>query len=275
MYTFDTILLSLKQLIITYGFSFLTKLVAAGLVIFVGFKLISWLISVIEKRSSGKIDAGAKSFIISFISIALKVILIVSGAAILGVPMTAMVTVLGSAGLAIGLALQGSLSNIAGGVIILIFKPFKVGDYISAASLSGTVLSVSIFYTTIVTPDNKKIVIPNGTISNGSIENYSAMDKRRVDIEFTAAYETEISKVKEVIAGVLADTPLISSEPSAPFVGLLRQDASAMVYVVRTWCKTEDYWTVYFELQEKMKKAFDENNISIPYPHLEVITKNN
>lgn len=247
------------------------RLIGAILIIFIGFKAVGLLQKLSKKRQRHLMDQSAASFLGSIINIGLKILVVITAAAFLGIPLTAVITVLGSAGLAVGLALQGSLSNFAGGVMILIFKPFEIGDYIKTQTEEGKVTAISIFYTTLLTIDNKRVVIPNGTVSNTPIINYTAEKFRRVDLEFSASYETPADEVLPVMKQVLENHPLILCEPAKPFCRLYRQDDSAVIYLIRAWCKAEDYWTVYFDLQEQMKKAFDENGISIPYPHLEII----
>ena len=183
--------------------------------------------------------------------------------------MASLVTIVCSCAVAIGLALQGGLSNIAGGLMILIFKPFKVGDYISSNGLDGTVKSITMFYTTIVTVDNKVIQMPNGNLSNSNIINYSANPKRRVDINLSVAYSSDIDKVKKIINNVLDKEELILSEEER-FVRLTKHDESALIFTLRVWTLTKDYWTVYFNILENIKKEFDKNKIEIPFNQLDV-----
>ena len=261
---------SIGAFFVSVGLSFVLKLVGALVIVVLGFRLINALIRHFGKRYPKNIDKSAGTFIMSFLSIMLKVVTIATAAALIGVPMTAMVTVIGSAGLAVGLALQGSLANFAGGVIILAFKPFTAGDYIEVGSKAGTVDSISIFYTTLITIDNRKIVIPNGEISNNALENYSAMSRRRIDLEFSASYESDTAAVKALLLKTAAENKLIHSEP-APFSGILRQEDSGVIYALRVWCASGDYWNIYFDLQERVKAAFDREGISIPYPHMHIV----
>ncbi|MBQ4150229.1 MAG: mechanosensitive ion channel family protein, partial [Clostridia bacterium] len=156
-----------------------------------------------------------------------------------------------------------------GGIMILIFRPFKVGDYIDNHTDSGTVESIGIFYTTLTTPDNKTITVPNGALSNATVVNYSTKDTRRVDIEFSVAYGSDIDKVNKVMLTVASANEKIFKDP-APFAALIRQDASALVFVMRAWCNSSDYWNVYFSLEENMKKAFDAVGIEIPFNQIDV-----
>ena len=180
---------------------------------------------------------------------------------------------LASCGVAIGLALQGSLSNFAGGLMILFFKPFKVGDFIEASGESGVVTEITVVYTVLTTPDNKRVTIPNGSLTNSVIENYSAEPLRRVDLTFSTDYGCDIDMVKTVIGKLVEEHPLALAEPE-PFVRLSAHGDSALTYAVRVWCKSEDYWTVHFDLTESVKKAFDQHDISIPYPQMDVHIKN-
>lgn len=247
-----------------------SRLVFASLVLIIGFKLTKVIVNLMGKsKGFQKIDPGASSFLQSFIKIVLKVVVILSAAGILGVPMTSFITILGSAGVAIGLALQGSLTNIAGGLIILLFKPFNVGDTITAGDITGVVSSIGAFYTKILTFDNQVVVIPNGTISNQTLINVSDCDTRRVDITFSVGYECDHNKVKEVLLNVAKNHPKVLSDPE-PMARLTQHGDSALDFTYRVWCKTEDYWDVYFDMEEMVKEEFDKNNISIPYPQLDV-----
>ena len=190
----------------------------------------------------------------------------------IGVPMASLVTVVGSCAVAIGLALQGGLSNIAGGLMLLIFKPFKVGDFISTNGMDGTVKTISIFYTTIVTVDNKIIQLPNGALSNSNIINYSANKTRRVDLDISVSYDSDIEKVKKVLTKILDNQELVLQEEEK-FVRLKSHGSSALVFTVRSWVETPNYWTVYFDLMETIKKEFDKNKIEIPYEQVDVHMK--
>ena len=236
----------------------------------IGFKIINVLENRLKKpHKFNKIDPSVKTFMISFITISLKILLMIIVLSIVGVPMASLVTIVGSCAVAIGLALQGGLSNIAGGLMILIFKPFKVGDYISSNGLDGTVKSITMFYTTIVTVDNKVIQMPNGNLSNSNIINYSANPKRRVDINLSVAYSSDIDKVKKIINNVLDKEELILNEEER-FVRLTKHDESALIFTLRVWTLTKDYWTVYFNILENIKKEFDKNKIEIPFNQLDV-----
>jgi small conductance mechanosensitive channel len=242
--------------------------------VIVGLKVIKWLKKWIRTSPSlDKIDSSLRSFAVSFLSVVLYAILFVTSLMILGVPATSFIAVLTTCAAAIGLALQGSLSNFAGGIMILLFKPFKVGDYIEAAGESGTVSEISVVYTELLTLDNKRITIPNGTLTNSVIENYSSEDLRRVDLTFNTSYDCDMETVKSVINKVIENNPKALKNPE-PFVRLSAHNDSALTYTVRIWCKNADYWDVNFDTIENVKKAFDENGITIPYNQIDVHVSN-
>ncbi len=252
---------------------YLPRIVLAILVWVIGFKLIKIVANFFDKLLVKQhVSLAARSFLNSFLSIVLKVLVLVSVASSLGVPITSFMAILGAAGLAVGLALQGSLSNFAGGLIILIFKPFKIGDYVSTSSHSGTVEKITIFNTTLITVDNKAIVIPNGDLSNKEITNFTAKKIRRIDLVFGVGYESDIKKVREILMGLLQADKRILADP-APQVLVGKLGDSSVDFYARPWCKTEDYWDIYFDLTEKAKLAFDENGISIPFPQMDVHLK--
>ena len=250
--------------------SFLVNIVIALIVMIVGFRIVAGIEKRLKKpHKFSKLDPSVKSFLISFVVIALKVLLMIIVLSIVGVPMASLVTIVGSCAVAIGLALQGGLSNIAGGLMLLIFKPFKVGDFISACGCDGTVKSITMFYTTIVTVDNKVIQLPNGNLSNSSITNFSANGKRRVDIDVSVAYKSDIDKVKNILNKIVDNHELVLQDEEK-FCRLKTHGNSALVFVLRVWVNTPDYWTVYFDLMESIKKEFDKNHIEIPFNQLDV-----
>ncbi len=251
-----------------------TRLLGALLVLIVGLKLVKVLCKFIRtSHKLDKIDSSLRSFISSFSKILLYVMLFITVAMILGIPATSFITILASCGVAIGLALQGSLSNFAGGMMILFFKPFKVGDFISSNGVSGTVVDISVVYTILLAPDNKRITIPNGSLTNSVIENFSAETTRRVDMTFSAAYDCDIEKVKKIITDIVEGHELVLKDP-APSVRLASHDANALTYTVKAWCNNADYWDVKFDVTEMVKAEFDKNQIEIPYPQLDVHVKN-
>ncbi len=268
-------LTSILSLIISYAVSFGGKIIGALLVLLVGLKLVKMVVNMFCKsKAFSAIDITAQTFLKSAINIALKVIVFITVIGILGVPLTSVVTVIASCGVAVGLALQGGLSNLAGGIIILIFKPFEVGNYIIGGGVEGSVETIGIFYTTLITPDNKRVIIPNGGLMNTTVTAANQLDTRRVDFEFSVAYSSDIDKVRGVILKTIEQQELVLKE-TAPDIFLSKHDESAIKFAVRVWTKTENYWTVFFDINEKVKKAFDENGIQIPYPQMDVHIKNN
>lgn len=249
------------------------KLIIGLIILWIGWKIIKKTVkamNVILERKN--VDPTISSFLDGLINIALKILLVVIVMEYIGLKTTGIAALIGSAGLAVGLALQGSLSNFAGGVIILLIRPFNVGDFIDGAGYSGTIEKIGIFYTHMLTSDNKQILIPNGTLANGNLINYTVKETRRVDLNFTVGYEQDIRKVKQAIMEVIATEELILEEPT-PFVAVNSHGDNAVGFVVKVWTKTEDYWTVYYNLLEKVKIKFDEENISIPYPQMDVHVK--
>jgi small conductance mechanosensitive channel len=203
---------------------------------------------------------------------ALKIVLILLVVSTLGIDITAFAAIIAAAGLAVGLALQGSLSNFAGGVLIMVFKPYKIGDLVEAQGVIGEVSEIDIFNTRLVSPDNKMIVVPNGAMANGNIINYTAEGKIRVDLEVGVSYGSDIIKAKEVLLKVLTDNSKVLKSP-APFVGVSQLADSSVQFVVRPYCKPADYWDVYFSTYENVKIALNQAEIEIPFPHTVLINK--
>lgn len=252
---------------------FVLKIIGGLLVLIIGFKVINIIEKKLRKPGKfNKIDQTVKTFVVSFTTIALKILLTVIFLSMIGVPMASLITIVGSCAVAIGLALQGGLSNIAGGLMILIFKPFKVGDYISAGGFEGTVKYITMFYTVITTIDNKVVQLPNGNLSNNNIINYSANPERRIDIELSVSYDNDIEKVKKSVNKVIDSHELILQDMEKT-IRLKKHDESALVFILRVWVKTPDYWNVYFDLMEGIKKEFDKSGIEIPYNQIDVHMK--
>jgi len=251
------------------------KVIYVLIILIVGGRLIKVVTRLIKKgRFFNKLDKSVSGFLLSFIKVTLNIILLITLAGIIGIPSTSIITLLGSAGLAVGLALQGGLSNIAGGLIILIFKPFRVGDFIDTHTDSGTVKTISLFYTTLVTPDNRVISIPNGNLANSSMVNYSGEKERRLDISLDVSYDNDIEHVKKTINSILNKEKRINKEKDV-FVRLTDYKESSMQYTIRVWVSKDEYWNIKFDLLENIKKEFDKENISIPYNQLDVhIDKN-
>lgn len=263
---FEAVKNKIAELIADTGINF----VCAIVLLLVGWKVVNIFSAKIkEGKILNKLEPTTRSFFRSFSTIFLKILLVITVLAIIGVPMTSMVTILSSCAIAIGLALQNSLSNIAGGFIITAFKPFVVGDYIKFGEYEGTVKSINIFYTKITTFDNKMVIIPNGNISSDSLTDYSTYSTRRVDINITAAYSEDSDKVKQALLDVAKMNENVLSAPE-PVAVLTSFDNSAVAYQLRVWCKTELYSDVKFNLMEKVKKVFDERDIQIPFPQMDV-----
>ena len=247
-------------------------LIIAILFIYIGFKLTNYYIKHLKKNKFIKTEPTIKNFIISILNIIIKGLIIVIAASIVGIPTTTFFTIIGSCGLAIGLALQGGLSNLAGGIMLIIFKPFKEGDYIEANGKEGKVNNINIFYTTLTTPDNKEISMPNGTLSNSNITNYTHNPIRRLDIEISVSYNSKISKVKDIINKILEKSEYTLKDKENT-VRLINHGDSALIFTVKTWVNNEEYWNAKFNLLEEIKEEFDKNKIEIPYPQLDIHQK--
>lgn len=255
---------------------FLMQVVIAVIILIVGSRIIKALVKMVRRfLERGRLEAGVVSFLSSFVKYALYFLLAMIILSQFGVTTSSVIAVLGSAGLTMGLALQGSLSNFAGGVLILLLKPFVVGDYIldNASSEEGTVKEITIFYTKLLTIDNKMILIPNGSLSNSSITNYSHMDMRRIDLTIGVAYESDLSKVKAVMQQVIdGEEAVITEKPVDIVVSALGESSVDMG--IHVWVKTEEYWPARWRLLENMKNTLDENGISIPFPQMDVSIRN-
>ena len=255
----------------TMAVNYLPKLATALLVLILGLWIINTFVRFLKKTMNKRgVDPSLIPFTSSLINVVLKAMLLISVASMIGIQTTSFVAILGAAGLAVGLALQGSLANFAGGVLILLFKPFKVGDVIETQGFLGSVTSIQIFNTVLNTPDNKKIIIPNGAVSSGAITNFSAEEKRRVDMEFGIGYSDDIKKAKETLLKIISSDERIISEPAAPFVAVKELADSSVNIVVRVWVNASDYWGVFFDMQENAKLTFDKEGISIPFPQRDV-----
>jgi small conductance mechanosensitive channel len=238
----------------------------------------SWIIKKVLKTTrkimtKSDYDESLQKFLLNLFNWSLKILLIITLLGTIGVPTTSFAAVIAAAGLAIGLALQGSLGNFAGGVLIMIFKPFKIGDLIEAQGEIGSVKKIEIFTTKLTGLSNKEIIIPNGALSNGNIINYTTEGTRRVDLVFGVGYDSDIKKTKDVLLKVLTSHPKILQTPE-PTVNVLELADSSINFAVRPWCNAADYWSVYFEVTENTKEALDAAGIEIPYPHQVEIRKN-
>lgn len=255
---------------------FVIDLAIGILILIVGRLIVKLIIKMVRKiLERTEADPGVSGFIQSLLKFSLYIVLIVIIAGAIGIPTASLIAVLGSAGLAVGLALQGSLSNFAGGVLILLLKPFRIGDFIDTSSGAGTVTSIDIFYTKLCTPDNRVIVIPNGTLSNSSITNVTKEVTRRIDLTIPVSYQDDIVKVKNLLQG-LADElsdKLIPEQPVDIWINNFGSDAVEFTY--RLWVKAEDYWPVRAVVMERVKTIFDKNGVSIPFSQLDVHIQEN
>ena len=257
---------NILDLAVKYGL----KLVLTLITLIIGLWIIKIIMNVITKNMEKRdVDASLRVFMKSLLSMLLKIMLIIAVISMLGVEMTSFVAILAAAGFAIGMALSGTLQNFAGGVMIIIFKPFKVGDFIDAQGFTGTVKEIQIFNTILKTPDNKTIIIPNGGLSTGAMTNYSTEPQRRVDFVFGIGYGDDIDKARGVIDGLIAKDDRILKDP-ASFVAVSELADSSVNFVVRVWANAADYWGIHFDLIENVKKAFDKEGISIPFPQTDV-----
>lgn len=236
-----------------------------------------WIIKVVVKNVRKRLekndhDPSLKNFLTNMLDWVLKIVLILGVLSVVGFEPTSFAAIIAAAGLAIGLALQGSLANFAGGVLIMLFKPIKIGDYIEAQGEAGTVKEIEIFTTKLLSPDNKEIIIPNGALSNNNIVNYSSQPQRRIDMVFGVGYDSDIKQTKEILMQQLTSHPNVLQDPP-PVVALTELADSSINFVARPWVKTENYWPTYFAIMENTKNALDAAGIEIPYPHNVQINK--
>jgi len=254
------------QAVMNYGL----KALMAIIVLFIGFRIIKIIIRAVEKICVKKdLDKSLSSFLSSLAGWILKILLFVSVLEMVGVATTSFIAILGAAGLAIGLALQGTLANFAGGVLLLIFKPFKIGDLIESQGVVGVVQDIQIFNTIVLTPNNKTVIMPNGAVMNNHITNYVTDGKIRIDLTIGISYDANIKEAKEILLEVMKNIPKTLSSP-LPEVNVKELGDNSVNLAVRPWCKPDDYWSVYFETLEKGKIALDNANIGIPYPQRDV-----
>ncbi|MFC2116340.1 mechanosensitive ion channel family protein [Bacteroidota bacterium] len=246
--------------------SWAPKVLLAAVLLVVGIIIINRLVKLMRRILKARnVDPTLVPFLAGLVNIILKVMLIISVIDIVGVKTTSFIAVLGAAGLAVGLALQGSLSNFAGGVLIMIFKPYKVGDYIEAQGKAGTVKAIYIFNTLITTPDNVRILLPNGAMSSGSITNYSVEETRRMDLVYGISYSDDLEKAKNILKEMTESDSRILPDP-VPYVAVKELADSSVNLMVRIWCKKEDYWNVRFDWQYDVKLRFDKENLTFPFP---------
>ena len=266
----EAILQKVYEYLAQYGF----KVIGALIIFLIGRWLVKIISRWIEKALiKSRVDKTLAKFVKNLSQIVLLVFVVMAALAPLGVETTQFAVVVGAAGLAIGLALQGSLANFASGFLMIIFRPFKVGDFIEAAGVKGTVKEIQIFNTIINTPDNIRVIIPNAQITGGNVLNYTANGTRRVNLVVGVSYEADLKEAKKVIEGVLASDDRVLNDP-APTVAVSELGDSSVNFVVRPWVNSTDYWAAYFDMTAKIKLALDENDITIPFPQRDVHIKN-
>ncbi|UCD17032.1 MAG: mechanosensitive ion channel [Candidatus Zixiibacteriota bacterium] len=246
------------------------KIIGAITIVVLGRIVVGFLTGLVRRlMRKSNAEETLTRFVSSLTKIGLMTFIFIAALGTLGVQTASFVAVIGAAGLAIGFALQGSLANFASGVMLIIFRPFKAGDYVDAGGTSGSVEAIQIFNTILKTPDNKKVIIPNSKITGDSITNYSAMENRRIDMVFGIGYGDDIKKAKETLERILAEDSRILKDP-APVVAVSELADSSVNFVVRPWTKTSDYWSVYFNITERVKLTFDQEGISIPFPQQDI-----
>ena len=267
--------LQLGDIALNFIIEFGPKLIGAIVALVIGLWLIGWALKLAKRgMTKANVDDSLKPFLISLIGGLLKVMLAISIMSMLGIAMTSFIAILAAAGLAVGMALSGTLQNFAGGVMILLFKPFKVGDFIEAQGYAGVVKEIQIFVTILTTGDNKTIIIPNGGLSNGAVINYSAQSTRRVDWVFGIGYGDDINKAKTILKGILESDARVLKDP-AVFIGLGAMADSSINLTVRVWVNAPDYWGVFFDTNEKVYNEFNAGGINIPFPQMDVHVHNN
>ena len=260
----------LMQQLIDWGVSAGGRIIGAILIFVIGRVLISFIKKLLARvLESRKIDLGVQTFVKSMTNILLTILLAVAVVGKLGVDTTSFAALLASAGVAVGMALSGNLSNFAGGLIVLLLRPYKVGDWIESQGVSGVVRSIQIFHTVLTTADNKVIYIPNGALSSGTVINYSREETRRVDWTVGVEYGENMEKVEEVVQKILAADSRILKDP-APFIALGALDASSVNVTIRVWVKNADYWGVFFDTQKKIYATFNQEGIGFPFPQLTI-----
>lgn len=261
--------------IVNLGFEYGPQLIGGILVLIFGLWITKFITKGVGKAlTKGNVDPSLIPFLKRLTSIILKILVIITVMSMIGIQMTSFIALLGAAGLAIGMALSGTLQNFAGGVIILVFKPFKVGDFIEAQGYMGTVKEISIFTTRLNTVDKKLIIIPNGPLSTGALTNFSAEPQRRVDWTFGMAYGDDVESFKKAIHDFIAEDSRILNDP-APFIGLTELADSSVNFAVRVWVNSPDYWDVFFQMNEKVYQRFADYKLNIPFPQMDVHLHNN
>ncbi len=266
METFQSTSEKLYDLVLIYG----PRLIGALLTLIIGMWVISIIRRIIRKRFEKRdMESSLRGFLNSMIGILLKVLLWITVIGMMGVEMTSFIAIIGAVGFAIGMALSGTLQNFAGGVMLLLFKPFKTGDYIEAQGYAGTVNEIQLFNTILKTPDNRTIIIPNGGLSTNSMVNYSTEPRRRVDFVFGIAYGDDVNKARKVLSKLINDDTRILKDPE-PFIVVSELADSSVNLVVRFWAEAANYWGIHFDLIENVYKTFDKEGLNIPFPQMDV-----
>ena len=243
-------------------------------IFFIGRMVVNWIVGLTERYLRTRaLDELIIRFVTNILAWTLLFIVIIAALSQVGIDTTALIALLGAAGLAVGLALQDSMKNFASGVLLIIFRPFTTGHFIEAAGTSGIVESITLFTSTLRTPDNRAVIVPNGEIYSNTITNYSALPTRRVDMVFGISYDDDLRRAKELLHQIIADEPRILAEP-APLIAVSELAQSSVNLAVRPWVKTADYWDVFFAITEQVKLTFDDNGISIPYPQMDIHVQN-
>lgn len=249
------------------------RLLGGIAVLVIGFVAVHYIMKMIDKsKGFAKLEQTLKSFVHNVIRMLLTCIIILTAVGIMGVPMTSVVTLLASAGVAISLAVQGALSNLVGGLMLLFLKPIKAGEYVKVGDIEGTIRSIGTFYTEMVMPDNRFISVPNSNLTNTAIINYSRQGTRRLDVTFAVSYKADMQQVFDILLGLIKGREEVLPDP-APVVHITAMNDSGVNYTVRLWCKNAEYWNLFFYLTEQGKRALEENGIEIPYPQLDVHIK--
>lgn len=270
-------LVKILEILKSFSINYLPKIIGSVFIVIIGFLLAKLLRSIVKKHlNRTSLDQSLASFIITLVSICVKVVIILTALANLGVSITGLVAAFSAGAVAVALALKDSLSNIAAGIVMLISQPFSTGDYIDVDGCvsGGKVLKIDIVHTTLLTPDNRRIVIPNGQLVNKTVVDYSKEETRRLELKFGIGYDNDVKKAKEIISRVIAANEFSLEDPS-PFVRVSEHSDSAVIITIRVWCKAENYWSLHFDLLEQIKEEFDKNDITIPFNQLDVHIVNN
>ena len=264
----ENFLSKLTDLCVTVG----GKIILALLIYFIGRFVIAKILKIVGGKPTRKLDPTVRSFILNMVKAVLYVVLVISIISVLGVPMASVITVLATCGVAIGMSLQGALGNVAGGIMLMIFRPFNVGDYVSAGGAEGVVKEISLFYTTITTVDNKVVTVPNGALMNANVTNFSKEETRRVDLSFACAKGEDVAAIQNIILDVMKKNDLVLDDP-APFARLSGGTNESMEFTVRAWVDSANYWDTYFALTQEITEALGAAGVKAPAARIIAETK--